>query len=274
MSDNTGTVPVSIFGVSVTLTSAQGNANDFSVSLYSLYYYYGYNCSNDLPPGTTNQGEAYPYGCGVSVTFTPSVAGTETATISITDSTSASPHTFTVSGIGVAATQTLESMPGDAVYANQPVGYPSAAQTFYFYNTGTSPMTVSRVLTTGDFQVSSSSCEGETLNPNASNNCGVQVTFTPTATGVRTGTLELVDSATGSPQVFSLAGTGITPAGNIVVTPDSLVFATQPTGTTSAYQTVSFQQYGQCGCASEQRYVSPVTFPWGPMASTAITSGT
>jgi hypothetical protein len=244
--ENTGTVPVSILGTSVSLTSEQGSPNDFSVSLYDPYY--GLACPS-LPPGISNPAETYPYVCAVSVNFTPSVPGTETATISVTDSTSSSPHTFTVSGVGVATSQTLESMPGDAVFASQPVGVTSAVQTFYFYNTGNTPIAISRVLATGDFQITNTynECAGTTLNPysvSTSYYCYVQVAFTPTATGVRTGTLELVDSATGTPQVFSLMGTGVAAAGNIVATPDSLTFSSQPTGTTSAAQSFTFTNTG------------------------------
>ena len=243
---NIGTVPVNVLGTSVTLTSAQGNAGDFSVSLYDSNI--GTACAT-LLPGTANPAETSPDICGVSVTFTPSVAGTETATVSVTDTTSGSPHTFTVSGMGVAATQTLESIPGNAVFAEQPVGTSSASQAFYFYNTGTSPIAISRVLASGDFQINYTfnQCAGTTLNPysaSSSNYCYVLVTFTPTATGVRTGNLELMDSATGNPQVFSLVGTGISAVGSILATPENLVFPTQATGTTSATQSIVFANTG------------------------------
>ena len=56
--------------------------------------------------------------------------------------------------------------------------------------------------------------------------CGVSVTFTPTATGARTGTLSFVDDASGSPQAVTLNGTGQaapsttggTPSGSYTVT--------------------------------------------------------
>jgi hypothetical protein len=52
------------------------------------------------------------------------------------------------------------------------------------------------------------------------------VTFTPTATGSRTGTLSFVDDASGSPQLVTLTGTGAaapastggTPSGSYTVT--------------------------------------------------------
>jgi hypothetical protein len=57
-------------------------------------------------------------------------------------------------------------------------------------------------------------------------NCAVSVTFTPTATGTRTGTLSFADDALGGPHVVTLTGTGQavpsttggTPAGSYTVT--------------------------------------------------------
>ena len=42
----------------------------------------------------------------------------------------------------------------------------------------------------------------------ATGTCTINVTFTPTATGARTGTLTVSDNAAGSPQSIPLTGTG------------------------------------------------------------------
>jgi hypothetical protein len=44
------------------------------------------------------------------------------------------------------------------------------------------------------------------LNP--SSTCTIDVVFTPTQTGTRTGTLQVADSANNSPQTSNLTGTG------------------------------------------------------------------
>ena len=65
---------------------------------------------------------------------------------------------------------------------------------------------------TGDFQSTYDTCARTTLNPtNPQNGYAnsyryVYITFTPTATGGRTGTLSLIDAATGNPQVVNLMG--------------------------------------------------------------------
>jgi hypothetical protein len=59
--------------------------------------------------------------------------------------------------------------------------------------------------TTGDFAVSTTPC-GSSLA--AKSKCTISVTFTPTATGTRTGSLNVTDSALNSPQTAALTGTG------------------------------------------------------------------
>ena len=239
---NSGTVPVTVNSITSTLANGSvGNANDFqSTSVYSNCYspYIGY--SNVLSPQQS---------CYINVSFTPSAAGTETATLSINDTTLASPETVTLTGIGVAASQVLEFLPGNQVFADQPVGVPSAAQTFYVYSTGTAPVTIDRALVSGDFQLSYDWCSsrtitGVTIPGTAGGYCYVSVTFTPTVVGARTGTLTLIDSATGTPQVLSLAGNGIAQSGTVMLDPSALVFPAQPQGTTSSSQTVSLSNPG------------------------------
>jgi hypothetical protein len=59
--------------------------------------------------------------------------------------------------------------------------------------------------TTGDFAVSATTC---TPSLPAKGKCKISVTFTPQATGTRTGQLNVSDSADTSPQTASLTGTG------------------------------------------------------------------
>jgi len=68
--------------------------------------------------------------------------------------------------------------------------------------------------------------------------CQIQVTFTPTNTGTRNGTLTITDAAPNSPQTVSLTGTGL--SGQIVsVWPANLSFPNQSVSTTSPAQTVT-----------------------------------
>jgi len=147
---DSGVVPVTVNSITATLTSAQGAAGDFAAS---------YECGN-LPAEIQAQSS-----CPISITFTPSAAATESATISVATSESTTPLTFTVSGIGIAAAQTLEFEPGNLSFPDQPMGVVSGVQWFYVYATGTAPVSIDRALISGNFQISSQGCAGTTLTP-------------------------------------------------------------------------------------------------------------
>src|SRR5207245_1193224 len=70
----------------------------------------------------------------------------------------------------------------------------------------------------------------------------INVTFTPTASGARTGTLSLTDNAGGSPQIMTLSGNGTAPG--VGFPPTSPGFGNQPLATTSAPMTVTLTNTG------------------------------
>jgi hypothetical protein len=114
----------------------------------------------------------------------------------------------------------------------QPVGDPSATQTFTVTNPGNDFVTIDRTFTSGDFAiVDGGSCGGATLSPLAS--CTVGVLFDPTAIGSRTGQLTMTDSLSGTPSVFNLSGTGIHATGGLALGQSSLAFGSQNEGSTS-----------------------------------------
>src|SRR5437588_11242772 len=76
----------------------------------------------------------------------------------------------------------------------------------------------------------------------ARGNCTINVTFTPTALGARTGTLLLADNAAGSPQTVALSGNGTAPV--VGVAPTSLGIGNQHLTTTSTPMTVTLTNTG------------------------------
>jgi hypothetical protein len=228
---NTGTAPVSIYSVSI-VTQGQTGTSDFTIRSGSCY-----NATNVILLAAQSS-------CSLNVVYTPTVASAETGTVTFNDSAAGSPHTVALAGSGLAATQALEFTPGNFVFADQPVGVTSAAQYFYVYNTGTAPVTVDRLLVSGDFIVASTNCPGAILKPNSAigvapnANCNVRVQFNPTATGARTGALTFVDTA-GGQQVLSLSGTAITASGGVFLEPGSLTYPNQAVGTASTTQHVT-----------------------------------
>jgi Abnormal spindle-like microcephaly-assoc'd, ASPM-SPD-2-Hydin len=140
--------------------------------------------------------------CKIEVTFTPTQAGTRTGTLSITDNAPGSPQTVALSGTG-AVEVTLT--PATKTFPATKVGSSSAAKVFTLTNKGTATVTGISSGTTGDFSVSATTCSGSL---GAKAKCTISVIFSPTQTGTLTGTLQVNDSAAGSPQTSSLTGTG------------------------------------------------------------------
>jgi len=102
------------------------------------------------------------------------------------------------------ATYSLVTNPGTLSFGSQVVGGTSARQNVTVTNTGNASVAISGIAAVGDFQ-ETNNCPAN-LSPSAV--CTVSVTFSPSAIGVRAGSLNFTDNALGSPQKVTLAGTG------------------------------------------------------------------
>jgi hypothetical protein len=100
------------------------------------------------------------------------------------------------------------------------------------YTSGTGLLNISNVSVSGDFALAKNNCPARLA---AGGSCTFSLTFTPAATGTRTGTLIVTDNQTGSPHTLTLTGTGKDPA--ITFSPKRLTFAGQLLGTTSSSKT-------------------------------------
>ncbi len=155
------------------------------------------NCSSNVVP---------PLGsCTVFVTFKPVAVGNRTAALTVFGhfSPGNGQQAILMNGIGTNVKVTPTTLP----FAAQTVGTTSAAQTVTFKSVATvaMPLTVSIQGTNfKDFAITNN-CP----NPvPANSSCTVLVTFTPTATGARTATLNFGDPDPTGPQVVTLNGTG------------------------------------------------------------------
>jgi hypothetical protein len=106
-------------------------------------------------------------------------------------------------GGGGTPSASLSTSPASLAFASQAVNTTSAAQNVTVTNTGTAAATVSAVTAAGDF-AQTNTCS--TLAVNAS--CTVAVTFRPTASGTRTGSVTITGNAANSPTTIALSGTG------------------------------------------------------------------
>ena len=99
---------------------------------------------------------------------------------------------------------TLSASPTSLSFAGQAPGTTSAAKTVTVANTGTAAANGASVAVSGDY-TQTNNC-GTSIAAGAS--CTVNVTFRPTASGTRTGSLTVTSSATNSPTTVALSGTG------------------------------------------------------------------
>ena len=174
---NTGTIPLVFNNVAI--------IGDFAVSANT--------CGSALAVGKK---------CKIGVAFTPTQLGLLTGTLTITDNAANSQQTVALSGSGVLP---VTLTPASATYPKRTVGTTSPAKTFTLTNYQTIALDNIALETTGDFAVSATTCAPSLP---AKGKCKISVTFTPQATGTRTGQLSVSDSADTSPQTASLTGTG------------------------------------------------------------------
>ena len=97
----------------------------------------------------------------------------------------------------------LSTNPSSLTFASQALDTTSAAQAVTVTNTGNAAASVSGVTVSGDY-TQTNNCA--TIAIGAS--CTVNVSFRPTASGTRTGTVTVTSNATNSPTSVALSGTG------------------------------------------------------------------
>ncbi|GIH20715.1 choice-of-anchor D domain-containing protein [Rugosimonospora africana] len=98
----------------------------------------------------------------------------------------------------------LSANPSSLSFASQALNTTSAAKSVTVTNTGTATASVSGVSVSGDY-TQTNTC-GTSIAAGAS--CTVSVSFRPTASGTRTGTLTVSGNATNNPLTVALSGTG------------------------------------------------------------------
>ncbi len=182
------------------------------------------NTSFSIAPGGTQN---------ISGTFSPTTAGSASGSIRINHDAAGSPTDISLTGNGV---QPVISVPAALAFGNQRVGTTSAGQILTISNTGSSPLTVSAITTTGPFATPNTP-----LTIAAGSSANISVTFSPTAAGSAAGTVQITHDAPGSPTSVSLSGTGTQP---VISVPASLAFGNQRVGTTSAGQILTISNTG------------------------------
>jgi hypothetical protein len=130
--------------------------------------------------------------------------------------------------------------PSSLTFANQVFGTKSSAQTVTLENTGTIALAVTSFAMSGDFS-ETDNCVGASIA--AGSSCAIQVTFTPSATGARTGQMTVNANVYGGDLTVDLSGTG-DPAGTVSMDPSSIDFGKVQVGSTSTALQVSVNNSG------------------------------
>ncbi len=216
---------------SATKTVVLTNPNLVPLSVSSVASSNGdFTVSNDTCSGTQVAASGT---CSFDVTFTPAAAGVVNASIVVTDNADPATQSVPVSGDGIILKPTFS--PTHLSFGQQPIEVPSAPQTVTLTNPNVVPLSVTSVVPSGDFSLSSDNCSGTQVA--AGGTCTFAVIFTPTQTGARTGKVTVTDNAYVPTQTVALSGVGfvITPT----LSPTSLSFGRVQVGTISPPQTVT-----------------------------------
>lgn len=143
--------------------------------------------------------------CTFSVTFTPSVTGGIKGSVALTNSSSVSPQIWNVSGTG-GLPVTLN--PASLTFAAQQTGTSSAPQTVNLTNNQTLALSGLSIAASGDYAIVAGGTTPCGTSVAAKGTCTFNVTFTPASAGLVNGAVTVADSASGSPQVMKVSGTG------------------------------------------------------------------
>jgi parallel beta-helix repeat protein len=215
--------------------------------------------------------------CTVSVKFAPTATGARTGTLTVNAGGVTS--TVSLTGTGTAPGPVLNAAPASLSFAGTDVGSSSAAQAVTVTNSGTSAASVSGVSVTGDFS-QTNNCSSVATG----SSCTVNVTFKPTASGTRTGTLTVTSNANNSPATVSLTGSGIGATTNLALgatmtasgSAQSYVPSNTNDGNTSTYwesTNNAFPQWLEADLGSAQT-VGSITIDLPPSSSWATRTQT
>jgi hypothetical protein len=211
----TGYANISLSANSLTFTAAAGTSSavqnivvsntgyapatfNYANIVYGTVFSESTNCGTTIPAQTS---------CNVSVTYSPTAAGSNTDYIYI--STSASYNLVTVSGTATAGVSSATLSTAALAFGEVNSG-DSATQPVTLTNSGAATLNLASISIAGSAAFTKITTCGTTLASTAS--CLVNVIFRPGAVGAQAATLTFTDDAggtTGSTQTVALTGTGM-----------------------------------------------------------------
>jgi Pel9A-like, right handed beta helix region len=155
-----------------------------------------------------------------------------------------------IAALAVASFGSVTFSPSSQNFGSQTVGTTSAVQFVTFSNTSSTSLTFGTESIAGDYNWGGVGTCGPTLAAGA--NCTMSLVFKPTASGTRTGSLTVSDSASTSAHIISLTGTGITSSVSIAPTTTT----STATSTGSATLSSGYSALVQANYTSNANYTS------------------
>ena len=135
-------------------------------------------------------------------------------------------------------------------------------------NTGTASFTIAKITASGDFS-QTNTCAGELAGiTSGSTSCTFNVTSTPTAKGLRKGTLTLLDHATGSLHLVHLMGVGT----QVKLSVNALSFEGQPVRHPSSPKLVNLTNLGKTPLLIAEIRITSLVKVWGSPLDSNVTS--
>jgi VCBS repeat-containing protein len=134
--------------------------------------------------------------------------------------------------------------PGTLNFGTVLGGTTSPAESITLTPISNAAVSLTSITASGDFALvtMANSCAYGGGSLSGGSTCAINVTFTPTDTGTRTGALTITYTGAGSPETIALSGTGTAPAATL--SPASLTFSGQDAGSTSSPQVVTLMNPG------------------------------
>jgi len=168
------------------------------------------------------------------------------------------------------AITTATANPDVLPFATQQFGTASGAQPVILENTGSLALVPTTITMSGDFS-ETDNCQKVTVA--VGGHCTIQVKFTPTETGSRTGQMTIGANVYGGQLTVALSGTG-SPAGAVSLTPATVPFGQVEMGTTSGSLPVAATNSGTTAVPITGIVItSPFTIAGNTCGTTTLAAG-
>ena len=249
-------------GIKQSGTVTVNNVSPNAVTITSIQTKAPFSQTNTCPSSLGPAGT-----CQVTITWDPTQPGSSNGTLQVSYTGSGSQQTISLTGT---AQTVVQFYPISTQFASQLVNTSSPATYVGLENYGNTTVTLSNVTVAGSsFSIVSNGCGTKLAGFYG---CSIGVVFTPSSTGLQTGSLSVTVNNTAPPITGSLQGTGIS-SGVGSLSPQSLDFGSQAVGTRSSAKTVTLSNTGSGPLAITGISVSPSFFSQQNNCASSLAAG-